>query len=133
MSTPNYFKPSITYAFRGVVILKLCSPTPHCSPIPNFLVKSQGHCTPWTMKSNHGRWPLSMVQLPYFGYFKNKQIYNPLGPQLGVNRMWTKRNDHPPNNECAEFYKNVEKKSSLTIPLVFSGLHLLLPKIKKKS
>jgi len=27
-----------------------------------------------------------------------------LGPSLGVNRMWTKKNDHAPKSECVEFF-----------------------------
>ena len=59
----------------------------------------EGPFTPWTMKSDHGRWPFSMVQLPWFDFLKN-QLTKSLGPSLGVNQMWTKRNDHAPKSEC---------------------------------
>ena len=57
-----------------------------------------------------------------------------LGFSLGVNRMWTKRNEHAPKSKCADFFKYIPKKgkfetknSSLTHSLVFSGLHFSSP------
>ena len=55
------------------------------------------------MKSDHGRWPCPMVQLRWFGFLRN-QFMRPLGPSLGVNPMWTKRNDHAPKSECADLF-----------------------------
>ena len=57
-------------------------------------------------------------------YLRN-QFKKLLGPSLGVNRMWTKKNDHPPKSECADFFSTCpkralwkEKNSSSTIFLV---------------
>ena len=33
----------------------------------------------------------------------------PLGPSLGVNQMWTKRNDHAPKSECANVLRYAPK------------------------
>jgi hypothetical protein len=44
---------------------------------------------PWKMAFSHG--PTSMVQ------FLENRFTMPLDPSLGVNQMWTKRNDHAPN------------------------------------
>ena len=33
-----------------------------------------------------------------------------LGFSLGVNRMWTKRNEHAPKSKCADFFKYIPKK-----------------------
>ena len=43
--------------------------------------------------------PTSMVQL------LKKSISKALGPSLGVNRIWTKKNDHAPQSECVDFFK----------------------------
>jgi hypothetical protein len=61
--------------------------------------------------------------------FLENQFIKLLGPSLGVNGMWTKRNDHAPKSECVGF-SNIclervvlkKKTSSLTIllyPLAF--------------
>ena len=57
--------------------------------------------------------------------FLINQFAENLGPSLGVNQIWMKRNDHAPKNACVgfffiyvqkgQFWK--EKKSSLTILL----------------
>ena len=61
----------------------------------------------WTMKLGHGRGlfsmarvhgPTSMVRL------LKKLVLKALDPSLGVNRMWTKKNDHAPKSECADFF-----------------------------
>ena len=43
---------------------------------------------------DHGRWPFSMLRV----------LAKSLGPSLGVNQMYTKRNDHGPKNESAYFF-----------------------------
>ena len=48
-------------------------------------------------------WPSSMAQ------FLEKQCTEPLGPSLGVDRMWTKWNDPKPN-KCAHFLKTYVQK-----------------------
>ena len=73
---------------------------------------------------DHGKWRFSMVQL------LKKLVLKALGPSLGVNWMWTKKNDHAPKNECVDlfwymFEKGIlGKKSSLTIFLSSLGLYL---------
>ena len=82
----------------------------------------EGRFTPWTMKSEHERWPNSMVQL-LWSNFLNNQFTKPLGPSLGVNLMWTTRNDHAPKSECVDVFLicaqkgQFQKNSSLTILL----------------
>jgi hypothetical protein len=90
------------------------------------------------MKADHGRWPFLMVQLPWVLSLKKSNFIKPLGPSLGVNQMWTKRNEHVPKNEYVDFQNTCPKKPVLkTIKfdhsLVFSCLHLLFPKHKKQN
>ena len=33
------------------------------------------------------------------------------GPSLGVNQMWTKKNDHTPKNKCADFLNECPKRA----------------------
>ena len=71
----------------------------HEVPLNHYMRLSNGRFTPWTMESDHGRWPFPMVWLSrsYFYYYLLlffKQCTKSLGPPLGVNRMWIKRNDH---------------------------------------
>jgi len=47
---------------------------------------------------------------PWSDFLKH-QFTKPLGPSLGVNQMWTKRNDHAPKNKCVDFFIDVEKGS----------------------
>jgi hypothetical protein len=85
----------------------------------------QGRFTPWTMKSDHGRWPF------FHGPTKR------LGPSLGVNRTCTKRNDHAPTSKCVDVFSSYymskkgsfekEKKIKFDHSFVFSCLHLLVP------
>ena len=44
------------------------------------------------------RVPTSMVRL------LENLVWKALGPSLGINRMWTKKNDHAPKNECVDFF-----------------------------
>ena len=55
------------------------------------------------MKSDHERWPFSMVQLHVLISSK-KSFPKAFGPSLGLNRMWIKRNDHAPKNECVDLF-----------------------------
>jgi hypothetical protein len=71
-----------------------------------------------------------MVQLPCSNLLKN-QFKKPLGPSLGVNRMWTKKNGHAPRSKmCWFFYIYASKKAilkrkkNLTIFLSSLGFHL---------
>jgi hypothetical protein len=61
-----------------------------------------------------------------------KLVLIALGPSLGVNQMWTKKNDHAPKSEGVDLLNTCpkravlkKKKSSLTILLSSLGLHLL--------
>ena len=84
---------------------------------------------------DHERWPFSMLR---FLQKISLQLTKPLGPSLGVNRMWTKRNDYAPKNECADCLIYVQKRQFWIIIIlnklikfdlfVFSCLHLLFPK-----
>ena len=86
------------------------------------------------MKSDHGRLPFFMVQLEVqlpWSIFSWKQFTKPLGLSLGVNRMWTKKNDHAQKvdvlkkiNICSKRAVLKKEKSSLTILLSSLGLHL---------
>ena len=70
------------------------------------------------MKSDHGRWLLLfswfnlMVQLQWSSFFKH-QFTKLLGPSLGVNWMWIKRNDHVPKIERVDFLDIWPKKTLL--------------------
>jgi hypothetical protein len=63
--------------------------------------------TPWTMKSDYGRWSFFLVrfqgQLSWSDFLK-ELFTKSLGPSLGGNQTWTKRSDHPPKSECAHFF-----------------------------
>ena len=82
------------------------------------------HHGPWSRTLEDGlfAWFDLMVQLPWSDFLKN-QFTKPLGPSLGVNWIWIKRNDHAPKSECVDlFFFNVQKgqfwkNSSLTILL----------------
>ena len=75
--------------------------------------------------------PTSMVRI-----LKKINFQSVWAPQLGVSRIWTKRNDHAPKSECADFLKYMPKNDSFEIQiknkfdhsLVFSCLHILFPK-----
>jgi hypothetical protein len=41
-----------------------------------------------------------------------KLVLKAFGPSLGVNQMWTKKNDHAPKSEGADFFDNMSKKGS---------------------
>ena len=60
------------------------------------------------------------------------QFTKPLGPDLGVNRMWMRRNDHAPKVNVLIFFYYVqkgsfEKKIKFDYSFVFSWLHPLFP------
>ena len=44
-----------------------------------------------------------MVQIPWSNFLKN-QVTKSFGPSLGVNWMWTKKNDHAPQSEYVHFF-----------------------------
>ena len=101
----------------------------HCSRPTTWSTKpppGQKHLTlgpVYTLDHEVGPWKMAfpMVQLPWSDLWRN-QIMKPLGPSLGVNRMWIKRNDLAPLSECADFFgicpkRAILDKSSLTILL----------------
>jgi hypothetical protein len=56
-----------------------------------------------------------------------KQFTKPLFPSLGVNRMWTKRNDHAPKSSCVDLFiicpkMRFRKKIKFNHSLAFSCL-----------
>jgi hypothetical protein len=73
----------------------------------------KGRFTPWTTKRTmeDGVFPWSnfMVQLPWSDFLKY-QFTKPLGPSLGVNQIWAKRNDHAPKSECVDSFKICPKR-----------------------
>ena len=75
---------------------------------------------PWKMAFSHG--PTSMVQ------FLKNQFTEPLGPSLGVNQMWTKRNDRAP---CVDLYYICPRRALLKKNEVIPFFHLLTPPFKK--
>jgi hypothetical protein len=48
--------------------------------------------------------------LPWSNSLKT-QFTKALGPSLGVNQMWTKRNGHAPRSECVDFLNICPKKA----------------------
>jgi hypothetical protein len=90
------------------------------------------------MKSDHGRWPFFMVQLDgstFMVRFSKYQFIKSLGPSLGVNWMWTKKNDHAQKVDVLIFLKytprNGSYKTNQVWPLScllfgFTCLHFLL-------
>ena len=56
---------------------------------------------PWKMAFFHG----SISWSNFHGLISlKKKSTKLLGPSLGVTRMWTKKNDHAPKNECVGFF-----------------------------
>ena len=94
----------------------------------------KGRFTLWTMKSDHGRGFFSMVRVhapTFMVRLLKKSVLKALGPSLGVNRMWTKKNDHASKSECADFFLiraqkgQFKKKFEFDHSLVFSWASLL--------
>ena len=74
--------------------------------------------------------PIFVVQ------FLFKKITQPLGPPLGIKRMWTKRNDNAPKKMNLFWYmskKGSFEKFRFGHSFAFSYLHLLFPKKSLKS
>jgi hypothetical protein len=64
------------------------------------------------MKSDRGRWPLSMVRVhgpTSMVRLLKKIVLKAFDPSLCVNRMWTKKNDHTPKSEGADFLVHAQK------------------------
>ena len=81
-------------------------------PSPS-LVPLRARFTSWTIEYG-----------PFFFMVRllNKPIYKAFGPSPGVNRMWTKRNDHAPKSECVKKF-NIYLKNNQVWP--FFWLHFL--------
>jgi hypothetical protein len=67
----------------------------------------------------------------FIGRLCKSLVLKALGHPVGVNRMWTKKNDHAPKTECADLFFNtcpksalLKKLSSFDEHLSFVGLHL---------
>ena len=79
---------------------------------------------PWKMAIFHG-------SSSWYVFLKKNYIKS-LGSSLGVNWMWTKRNDHAPKSNVLIFFKSpireiLKIKIKFDHSLVFSCLHLLFP------
>jgi hypothetical protein len=92
-------------AFNRSVMVQLMGVTPE-RPKLTTQKKIEGRFTLWTVKSDHGRWPLSMIQVhvpTFMVQLHKKLVLRALGPSPSVKRMWTRKNDHAPKNELADF------------------------------
>ena len=77
----------------------------------------------------HG--PTSMVQR------LKKLVSEALGPSLGVNQTWTKKNGHALKSECAHFFKYIPKgkfwkEKKIKFDILFSSLGLPLSSLLVK-
>ena len=98
-----------------------------------WILRASLHHGPWSWTMEDGLFPWSslMVNILCSDFLKN-QFTKPLGLSLGVNRMWSKKNDHAPKSECVDYLKIYaqkghfwrKKNSSSTILLSSLGLHL---------
>ena len=77
------------------------------------MLSTWGRFTPSTMKLDHGKWPIPMVQLdgptPMIQFLKMINLQSLLGLSL-VNQIWTTRNDHAPKSDCVDFFDLCPKK-----------------------
>ena len=76
---------------------------------------TKGWFTLWTMKSDHGRWCLSMVRVhgtTSMVQLHKKLVLRAMGPSLGVNQMWTKKKDHGAKSGGGDFFNICTKKGS---------------------
>jgi hypothetical protein len=81
------------------------------------------------MEHEVGSWKVALVNGPSSMIRLHKNlVLRALGLSLGVNRMWTKNNDHAPKSEGADFFNTcpiraILRKSILIILLSCLGLH----------
>ena len=62
---------------------------------------------------DHGRWSFSLWS-NFHGPISYKiQFTKFLGSSLGLNRMWTKRNDHASKSDCVDFFFNISLKTAV--------------------
>ena len=91
----------------------------------------------YTMDHEVGPWIMVFFSGPSFMVRLLKKIGSKfLGPSLGVNRMWTKNNDHAPKCECVDvfliharkgqFWKKIQVCPFYCFLLGFTCLHCLL-------
>ena len=99
---------------------------------------SKGQFTPWTMKSDHGRWPFSMVRLGgpiSMVRFLKKSIYKAFGSLTRCKPNVDQEVWPCTKSDCVDFFLYMpqnncfEKNSSLTILL--SSLVFILSSPKK--
>jgi hypothetical protein len=96
---------SFEYKCSRCFVHQICSFATKCQILHANMkyVATYGHFTPWTMKSDHGSWPFA-IKLCKFIFFKKSDhawsdflkkmnLQSFMGPSLGVNQTWTKRND----------------------------------------
>ena len=106
----------MSHYIEEVHAIKWCTQIIYIPCIMHLTTWVVGWFTLWTMKLDRGRWPSSMVwlmvQLPWYDFLKKQQHTKSLGSLLGVNRMWTKKYDHAPKSECANFLIYMPKKGS---------------------
>ena len=77
---------------------------------------------PWKMVFSHS--PIS---------FQKKQFTKSLGPSLGVNWIWTKRDGHAPKSECVDFfYKKNKKPKNDSSTILLSSLVFIFSSSEKK-
>ena len=64
-----------------------------------------------------GPWKMAFVNGPrsWSDFPTEKLVLRALGPSLGVNRMWTKKNDHAPKSERADFLIHVQKGQKIQV------------------
>ena len=110
-------------------LVTLRSPSP-CLPDLFSLFVSLGPV--YTMDHEVGPWKMAFFHSPisWSNCLKN-QFTKSFGLSLGVNQMWTKRNDYTPKSGCADFFIYIPEKTVLRKKnnrfWPFSCLHLLSP------
>ena len=78
----------------------------------------------YTMDHEAGPWKRAFFNgLSSWSDFLKKLVLKALGPSLGVNRMWTKKNDHAPKRT---FLKKIQICPFSCLLLGFNCLHFLL-------
>ena len=90
---------------------------------------------PWsqTMKDGPFPWSNLMVQLPWYDFLK-RRFTKPLHHSVGVNQMWTKRNDHAPKSEYTFNFNVCPKRAVLknwSLTILLSCLLFIFSSPKK--
>ena len=107
----------VLYSFNCLNVFMWSCPMSHKSssfmfdPQGGWRTSTKGQLTPWTMTSDHGRWPFYGVT--WWSNFLKNHFTKPLDPSLGVNQTWTKRNDHAAKVNVLVFLNICQKKAVL--------------------